>query len=139
MFTDGVTQGKYRLRNTLHCTTKLENSPSRWRESNIIRIYSNLDHIPVNGGAVHVDFLVYPVNNLLLRLPLQLLLLLPRGVRHLLIPPFLGLPPDLISLESGVVCFCYWYALLCQPTLAFSLCWISRDISFLCLQTRFLF
>ena len=68
----------------------------------IMRIYLNLDHIPVNGGPVHVDLLVYPVNNFLLRLPLQLLLFPPRGVRHLLIPPFLGLPPDLISLEMKV-------------------------------------
>ena len=37
--------------------------------------------------------------------------------------------------QTVVICMHYWS----QPTLAFSLCWISRDISFLCLQTRFLF
>ena len=107
-----------------------------------MRIYLNLDDIPVNGGSVHVDFLVDPVRHLLLGLLLQLLLLPPRGVRHLLVASLLCLPPDLISLEVEVEvadsCY-YWYALLYQPTLAFSLCWISRDISFLCLQTRFLF
>ena len=82
-----------------------------------MRIYLNLDHIPVDGGSVHVDFLVDPVDHLLLGLPLQLLLLPPGGIRHLLVPSLLRLPPDLISLEC-VVLVLLVLVLVCitQPT-----------------------